>query len=670
MNYNVSEFSLNHAEKTQQKFFSRKSLSDINPEFFQGNFHKNIVHLSDRNPDPQDYFITLPHPILLELLDFHKNDSSVPLTPTMFILSLIYKFLENNYHTILNYNNSHTLSYQKPIPNYSEISYEFLRTIYHKPNDILNWLEKYNLIQIQGHSFSSKLTSKNANHARRFIPKDGLAHIKAKTNFTQFHLPELIKFANTKDKTRIRLKEEKIPSTFVLNPLRMQELHQEIATYKTNEINAALRSFDPELNSKEDLLSKINQKYENLITQVSKLPNEVYLVTDKFGHRRHTLLTSLPKYTRKYLIDLSVNLPVDKRNKLHELMSFDLKASLPCFLGVVTYGQEAINQKDYPDHASFAEAKLYFTQCRSKLGIYNYIKRRMIQVINDKGIYITDAFTHKDIKAIYIQYLSARNDLPLEKIKNKYGNYYSKELINVFLYTMKSVFPTIVRYLTDLKQEDHKKVTSLLQRHESSFIHSCHKFLSRHGIPCTTIYDAILVPRKYKKETAGLLAHMIQESGIPTRFVPEEISRIKTETAEFNENIADQVKSNADSLAKKVAEILDKKLRIGGLRKLVLDQAKEDLFEFSLLTRSSRRKKRSVNEVVAVDSAIKIKRINEIVDPNNDLMVEVIANASVVFQKGQRQEKTREKNKTISIPTGSQPYNFDHLNRVTTALNL
>lgn len=97
MNLKVKESSLEQAHKTRQKFFARKSLSAINPEFFQGNFHKNVAWLSDREPDPNDYFVTIPEPILVSLLETHESDQNPPsLQVLIYILSLFYSFLEKN----------------------------------------------------------------------------------------------------------------------------------------------------------------------------------------------------------------------------------------------------------------------------------------------------------------------------------------------------------------------------------------------------------------------------------------------------------------------------------------------------------------------------------------------------------------------------------------------
>jgi hypothetical protein len=186
--------------------------------------------------------------------------------------------------------------------------------------------------------------------------------------------------------------------------------------------------------------------------------------------------------------------------------------------------------------------------------------------------------------------------------------------------------------------------------------------LVQHGIPCTTVYDAILVARKYKKEANNILVHMIQQANLPTRFVPEEISRVKLDIQiESNGKVAETMKANYAMLANKISELIANKYRIGGLRKLVLGQVNEDIFLSGLFHRSLKRKNRSVvaaNSTVSVDSAKKVALINEIVNGSKQEDQETAfgkaALEAVVFEKGKRQEENREKKQTISIPTGSQ----------------
>lgn len=676
MNLKITELSLNQAIQTRQKFFSRKSLSDINPEFFQGNFHKNVAWLANRDPDPDDYFVTIPEPILQKLISIYETDENCPnLSPTTYILSIFYRFVDENYRANTKHNLSHPLSKQRTINSYAEVSYDFLRSIHHKHKEITKFLQKHGFIEIQSHSYSDKAISKNANHATRFIPKDGLFHTINKTNFTQFYLSELVELSKIKDKYRLRKKNDKLPSSFIINPLKKATLLKEISTYKSLEINTFLKNFDSELEDKEKCLQKINQKYENILLQISKLENETYLITDKFGHRRHTSISGLPKYTRKYLIDSSITDRSDILNGLQDLMSFDMKASLPVILGTIVYQQEKTNLKDHTNSPVFEESLLYYKYCESKHGIYNFIKRQMNVYIKDKHIHITEKFTHKDVKSLYIQYMSARNDMPIHKIKNKQGNFYSETLTNIFIYTLKATFPTIVKYLQDMKKQGYKKVTSLLQRHEAKFIHSCHKMLVDHGINATTVYDAILVPRKYKKEATNMLKHMIKNAELPTRFVPEEMSRIKPDTNKYNlESIQ---RANEIFLDNKIKEVNERKAKKESLYQQVIKQAEENIFlnkrKQRSLVRKARAKKlksNSVDSVNNVNAIVGDLEYGSRLDPLNiqysatsvvvsDLINEnKVAEAAEAVKRQQEQGNNREKNKTISITTGSEPTRF------------
>jgi hypothetical protein len=204
-----------------------------------------------------------------------------------------------------------------------------------------------------------------------------------------------------------------------------------------------------------------------------------YTVSQKTGRAFHHY-SNLKKELRSYIT-------YDLKGKLTEV---DVKNSQPLFLSPLLIKENSIKKLDF----------------------YGYVCTLSSHYCLDP--YETEKYISLTTNGRLYNYLSNASNLDREKVKKNlmpflFGpTYYQSKIIQIFRYE----FPTITRFINEIKKGDHSKLAILLQNLEANYILeiAAPKLLER-KIPFIPIHDSFLVPEEFAYEVKKILVDTFYE---------------------------------------------------------------------------------------------------------------------------------------------------------------
>ncbi len=194
---------------------------------------------------------------------------------------------------------------------------------------------------------------------------------------------------------------------------------------------------------------------------------------DDFGHRAHTNLTTLPKLFRRYLLV--------EGSKLGQV---DIKNSQPLFFYMLIRDEPSIPASEKEAYRHLVENGVFYEYFMERFRIPAWKREK---------------YKRKILTALFFDVNRGH--------PNRYTSYFREQ------------FPGIGRYISEMKHDDYKAMSKLLQRTESKFVIEkvVGRFIERYGEEnefISTIHDSVVTKVNRLPEAHAIMMTCFQEEGV------------------------------------------------------------------------------------------------------------------------------------------------------------